>query len=484
MNEAVWIGASYCPGGMTSLLVGAGLRVFLTKSFCAGVAAWVVALVLCVDIQWTIKFSGVTMKGIVGITCVALAAVSFQASAIGSRFTNYNTTTVVSSSNPYPAGGETITISAKVAAPALGVFVGNPIAGEDVGGRINFFANGVAIGQVKIGRSNTPVVGRVTELDQGCYAATQDPARCTYYFYYTKEANLSVSYTLPAQFSDVTITASFTGDSNFSKASASAPIALKNLPAFGLIKGMGNKCLDAVGGGTINGTEIQQFSCNENVQQMWTVMPGSGYIRSVPSGLVLDVKDLGSSNGNTLQLWSGLGGANQQWRFTNTAIVGIGGKVLDAVGQSSSNGTKLQIYSSLSNAGQIWNYDPISGQIQGIGGKCLDVEGGSTADGTLVQLWDCSGAPQQRWEVGERGSLRYAGKCLESANGSAQDGNPVRLWTCNGGAHQSWRFLGEIRNVGSNRCLADPGRGTTDGARTYIWDCSGDVNQKWDYSSY
>ncbi|WP_267105557.1 RICIN domain-containing protein [Xanthomonas sacchari] len=424
------------------------------------------------------------MKGIVGIACAVLAMASFQASAIGSRFANYQTTTVVSSSKSSPAGGETITITGKVTAPALGVFVGNPIAGEDIGGRINLFVNGVSIGQMKVGRNNTGVVGRVTEVDNGCYFATQDPARCTYYFYYAREASFSMNYTLPAQFDSVTITANFTGDSNFSKSSASAPVTLKNMPVFGMIKGMGNKCLDAEGGGTANGTAIQQYDCNENVQQMWSVVSGSGYIQGVPSGLVLDVRDYGTSNGSELQLWGGLGGANQQWRFTNTAIVGIGGKVLDAVGQSSSNGTRLQMYSSLSNAGQTWSYDPISGQIQGIGGKCLDVENGSTADGTVVQLWDCTGVPQQRWEMGERGTLRYGGKCLESANGSAQDGNPVRLWTCNGGAHQSWRLLGEIRNVGSNRCLADPGRGTTNGARTYIWDCSGDVNQKWDYSSY
>uniref|UniRef100_UPI003F805D0F RICIN domain-containing protein n=1 Tax=Xanthomonas sp. 0924 TaxID=2835534 RepID=UPI003F805D0F len=430
------------------------------------------------------QLSGATMKGIVGITFAVLVATSFQASAIGSRYTNYNTTTTVTSSNPFPAGGETVTITAKVSAPALGVRVGNPAAGEDIGGRINFFANGVSIGQVRIGGANTPVVGQVRDLDESCYAVTGDPARCTYYFFYAREANLSVRYTLPIQYSNVVITASFTGDSNFSKASSSAPITLKTLPAFGLIKGMGNKCLDAVGGGSVNGTEIQQYSCNENVQQLWSVVSGSGYIRGVPSGLVLDVKDLGTASGTTLQLWNGLGAANQQWWFTNAAIVGIGGKVLDAVNQSSNNGTKLQIFSSLSNAGQTWNYDPISGRITGIGGKCLDVEGASNANGTLVQLWDCSGAPQQRWEVGEHGSLRYAGKCLESANGSAQDGNVVRIWDCNGGAHQAWHFLGEIRNVGSNRCLADPGRGAADGARTYIWDCTGDVNQKWDFSSY
>ncbi|WP_311239846.1 MULTISPECIES: ricin-type beta-trefoil lectin domain protein [unclassified Xanthomonas] len=425
------------------------------------------------------------MKGIVSIACAALAAVSFQASALGSRFSNYETTTTVTSSNLFPSASETVTINVKVAAPALGVTSGNPAAGDDIGGRVNFFANGVSIGQFRIGRANTPVVNRVVEVDQGCLFATGgDYARCTYNFFYAREANFSVRYTVPSQYSNVTITASFTGDSNFSKASSSAPITLKPLPAFGLIKGIGDKCLDAVGGGSVNGTEIQQYSCNENVQQMWSVVSGSGYIRSVPSGLVLDSKGLGTSNGTTLQLWNGLGASNQQWWFTGASIVGVGGKVLDAIGQSSNNGTKLQIFSAQANAGQTWNYDPISGRITGIGGKCLDVEGGSTANGTLVQLWDCSGAAQQRWEVGERGSLRYAGKCLESANGGTQDGNAVRIWDCNGGAHQAWHFLGEIRNVGSNRCLADPGRGATNGARTYIWDCTGDVNQKWDFSSY
>ncbi|MEG0182398.1 MAG: ricin-type beta-trefoil lectin domain protein [Stenotrophomonas sp.] len=419
------------------------------------------------------------------IVAVAILSVSAgTAHAYGPRFANYPSTTTVTLSNPTPAVGETITVNAKVTAPALSVFYGVPVGGDDTGGSLEIFANGNSLGKMRLGRNNTPTVDRVQTLDQGCFAATGDRLRCTLYFYYAREAGLSVQYQA-TQGSDVTFTASFSGDDNFAARSSSAPVSLVSLPVFGLIRGMGGKCLDATSGGTGNGTPLQMYSCNENMQQLWAIGPGSNQVRGVPSGKVMEVADIGTANGKQVQLWDSLGGNHQAWVFTGAAITGVGGKVLDAIDGSAANGTKIQLWDSLRNPQQSWNFDPASGEIRGAGGQCLDVEGASTANGALVQLWQCSGAPQQRFQLGASGRIQgIGGKCLEIANGERSNGAVIRMWECNGQPHQSWSIVGEIRNVNSGRCLADPGRGSQQGARPHIWDCNFDENQRWTYSSY
>lgn len=400
------------------------------------------------------------------------------------RFTSAPSTTTVTVSNAIPSGGETIRLSAKVTANALGLY--QRPSNDQIGGYVDFKVNGQPAGRVQVSTNNTVMLGEASDLNRGCWAALRDKRLCTYYYAFGREANVAVNYVVPAGFTTQTITATFTGDANFSVGSTSAPVSLSNIPTFGEIRGLNNKCLDAENAGTAPGTAIQVWQCTEGtVQQLWTVQPGSPAIKGVHSGRVLDIVGYGTTNGSRVQLYDAHGDFNQTWKFTSTAIVGISNKVLDATGMSSDNGTKIQLYDSVRTDNQLWNFDPVTGQITGIGGKCLDVEGANTADGALVQLWDCSGVPQQRFELGGNGTVRgLGGKCLESANGAASNGNAIRMWSCNGGAHQSWRLVGEIRNPQSNLCLDDPESGRLNGTKVHMWYCSGGLNQRWEFSSY
>ncbi|KOV65199.1 alpha-L-arabinofuranosidase, partial [Streptomyces sp. NRRL WC-3618] len=74
----------------------------------------------------------------------------------------------------------------------------------------------------------------------------------------------------------------------------------------------GNKCLDARGGGTTNGTAVQIWSCTGSDNQQWRVN-ADGTIVGVRSGLCLEAAGWGSANGTVAQLWSCTGGANQKW---------------------------------------------------------------------------------------------------------------------------------------------------------------------------
>ena len=74
----------------------------------------------------------------------------------------------------------------------------------------------------------------------------------------------------------------------------------------------GNKCLDASGRGTANGTPVIIWDCNGQNNQQWNVN-SDGTVTSVQSGLCLDASAFGTANGTKIQLWQCLNGANQKW---------------------------------------------------------------------------------------------------------------------------------------------------------------------------
>ena len=185
------------------------------------------------------------MKKAIQATLITLMGISASAHAVGPRFSSHPSTTIVSLSNKTPAPNETIQVNATVSAQALGVFYGRPIAGEDIGGTIEYFANGASLGKVRIGRANAPTVGVRENMDWGCYYSYPDPAACNYVFYYGRQVTLGVPYRVAANSGAVVFTASFSGDENFSKGSTSAGVRLEPLasPYVYAVKRMNNPVL-------------------------------------------------------------------------------------------------------------------------------------------------------------------------------------------------------------------------------------------------
>lgn len=126
------------------------------------------------------------------------------------------------------------------------------------------------------------------------------------------------------------------------------------------------KCVDLTSGNTSNGTNIQQWSCQNNPNMMFRLVEaGGGYyqIKHASSGKCLDVSGYGTSNGSNIHLWSCHGGDNQLFSMaSNTSTADItdftirgkqSGKCLDLSSGNSSNGTNIQIWScNSSNANQ------------------------------------------------------------------------------------------------------------------------------------
>ncbi|NYI03736.1 family 49 glycosyl hydrolase [Allostreptomyces psammosilenae] len=114
------------------------------------------------------------------------------------------------------------------------------------------------------------------------------------------------------------------------------------------------KCVDRAGGGTANGTAVQQWTCANVPAMTWTI-DGQAV---TSGGKCLDTVSGGTANGTRVHLWDCGGWDSQQW-----------------VRQS--DGTLKNVKS----------------------GRCLDVYQGSTADGARLHLWDCGGWASQRWTL-------------------------------------------------------------------------------------
>jgi len=131
-----------------------------------------------------------------------------------------------------------------------------------------------------------------------------------------------------------------------------------------------HKCVDAAGGGTSNGTAVQQWSCaSGNSNQQWQFQPtDSGFYKVVTRNapaLGWDVSGGPGATGNgaQIQLWTNGGGTNQQWK-------------------------------AVAHADGSYSFTPRNNT-----NECLDVTNVSTSDGARLQQWACNGATAQSFTV-------------------------------------------------------------------------------------
>ncbi|MFD7678043.1 arabinofuranosidase catalytic domain-containing protein [Streptomyces sp. NPDC060187] len=200
------------------------------------------------------------------------------------------------------------------------------------------------------------------------------------------------------------------------------------------------RCLDIVGNGTANGTQVELWDCNGVGGQKW-VQRADGSLFNPQSGRCLDSPDGATANGTRLRIWDCNGSAAQ--RFTVNAgapVVGPGATCADVAGDDNgSNGTAVQLWGCQSYAvDQHW-FHSSDGRLHTLG-RCLDIVGNGTANGTQVELWDCNAAGGQVWQQQTDGSLRnpQSGRCLDSPNGTTANGTRLQIWDCNGAAAQKF----------------------------------------------
>ncbi|MCZ0982181.1 RICIN domain-containing protein [Streptomyces diastatochromogenes] len=138
-------------------------------------------------------------------------------------------------------------------------------------------------------------------------------------------------------------------------------------PAVGsLVNVNSGMCLDVAGASTTEGAQVIQWTCGNQPNQQWQLVPvatGTYQLMSANSGMCLDVTGASTTEGAQVVQWT-CGGdkPNQQWRLSPVAG---------------------------SDAHQLVSVNS---------GMCLDVTGNSRIAGAQVIQWTCgAGKPNQQW---------------------------------------------------------------------------------------
>ena len=173
------------------------------------------------------------------------------------------------------------------------------------------------------------------------------------------------------------------------------------------------KCIDVTGASPANKTKLEIYDCNGGANQKWQpwgggLWGGASYsFETVLNGTsCLDVNADSSVEGTQVQEFTCNGLASQSF-----IVLPLWGGL---VSLQNANGTCVNVNSGLTNDGakiDVWDCNQSVAQqfmvqvdenqnvtfMNPNSGKCLDISGASTADLTVVDLYDCNGGDNQKW---------------------------------------------------------------------------------------
>ena len=135
-----------------------------------------------------------------------------------------------------------------------------------------------------------------------------------------------------------------------------------------IIIGLGNRCIDASGASTANGTPIilwEQKILGRNSSglfltsnQLWNYDPITGYIESTMNTMqCLDIAHCNFQNGTPIILWKKNGGHNQKWNLDSDGCISNRlhpNMCIDVRNATNKNGTPLVLWEKNGGANQQW----------------------------------------------------------------------------------------------------------------------------------
>ncbi|MEY2242693.1 arabinofuranosidase catalytic domain-containing protein [Streptomyces sp. BF23-18] len=254
----------------------------------------------------------------------------------------------------------------------------------------------------------------------------------------------------------------------------------------GTISGPGNQCADVAADDTgVNGAAVQLWNCQSYAEDQHWTHNANGSLGTI--GRCLDIVGNGTANGTQVELWdcNGIGGQKWVQRADGSLFNPQSGRCLDSPNGATANGTRLRIWDCNGSAAQKFAVNA-GAPVPGPGGTCADVAGDDNgSNATAVQLWSCqSYAVDQHWFHSSDGRLHTLGRCLDIIGNGTANGTQVELWDCNAAGGQIWQQQtdGSLLNPQSGRCLDSPDGATANGTRLRIWDCNGSAAQKFTLS--
>ncbi|TYB47178.1 family 43 glycosylhydrolase [Nonomuraea sp. PA05] len=139
--------------------------------------------------------------------------------------------------------------------------------------------------------------------------------------------------------------------------------------AYTLVNRNSGKCLEVAGGGTADGANIQQWTCNGGANQRWRVedqADDTSRLVNVATGKVADIANCAAADGTDIRQWSWLNNTCQRFRLVYTASGGwvrivnaATGKVADVADCGTADGTDVRQWSWLNNNCQQWSIRPV-----------------------------------------------------------------------------------------------------------------------------
>jgi hypothetical protein len=246
------------------------------------------------------------------------------------------------------------------------------------------------------------------------------------------------------------------------------------------------RALDVKGSVAANSTNVWQYSANGTAAQKWRISTFDGRTYTIVSalglakvhdrlepanGYVLNAEGGGTTKGTNIQIYRSNGTAAQQFVFNpvklaappaDGATYSIASaldstKVLDVARSSPLNRANIQLWRSNGTAAQRFTVKSLgNGTIElwtGTGANgVVDVAGSGQASGTNVWQYRSNGTAAQRWLARPTGDLngsyyfvsRVNGLYLDVARGNTAPG--TNIWVYGGNATGAQKFL--LRNVG------------------------------------
>jgi glucose/arabinose dehydrogenase len=251
-----------------------------------------------------------------------------------------------------------------------------------------------------------------------------------------------------------------------------------------------NLCIDVPGGSFDVGTRLQIWECNVTNAQLWRLTnkaPGQFEMRRAGTNLCFDTPGAAFQGQSVTQATCN---SSATQRFHAEPLPGgvqlrrVGTNLcVDVINNANEFATPLQLWECNGTAAQIFALDTPVTQLQKRGSNlCIDVPFGTDALSVQLQTKTCSRAPEQTWQIGEKGNGEYeirragTGLCVDILNGQPFVGQLVTQYACNDTAAQRFNLEptgggAQIRNVNTNLCV------NVAGTKLALGNCNGSDGQ-------
>lgn len=223
-----------------------------------------------------------------------------------------------------------------------------------------------------------------------------------------------------------------------------------------------SKCLD-IDGPMVVGANIHLWDCSVTIDRQFRVDGALLRNKSDPTK-VLEAAGGGTADGTNVQLGGHTGAPGQQFadNFGPNATLGLadfaeirgwGGKCVQVTSKNS--GRKVQMWTCDGSAKQKWFVDPHGYLRSKLDSRtCIGVVGPNAVEGAAIQVSRCDGGANQRWRWHGKviRSKMGAGMALDVAAFSKADGAKVQLWKDNGLQNQKWTIGASVKGT---RCISN-----------------------------